>query len=191
MIPAPLLFVDPNQINVQIPWEVEAGSGSVTAVIRANGVDSDPVQLQIAPTSPGVFTTQFGAGPAIAINGDGTLAQPDGSIGASHPAAVGETIVLLVSGLGETVPPGVTGDDSFDASGAFVQRDTAQPVRVVIGGVEATVVFAGLSPQFVGVFQINVTVPAGVTPGDAVSLLVEVGGRSSRDDVTLAVSAAP
>lgn len=191
MIPAPLLFVDPTQINVQIPWEVDATSGSVTAVIRANGVDSDPVQLQIAPTSPGVFTTQFGAGPAIAINGDGTLAQPDGSIGASHPAAVGETIVLLVSGLGETVPPGVTGADSFDENGAFVRRDTAQPVRVEIGGVEATVVFAGLSPQFVGVFQINVTVPAGVTPGDAVSLLVEVGGRSSRDDVTIAVSPAP
>lgn len=191
MIPAPLLFVDPTQINVQIPWEVDASGGTVTAVVRANGVDSDPVQLQVAPTSPGVFTTQFGAGPAIAINGDGTLAQPTGSLGASHPAAVGETIVLLVSGLGETVPPGVTGADSFDANGAFVRRDTAQPVRVVIGGVEATVVFAGLSPQFVGVFQINVTIPAGVAPGDAVSLLVEAGGRQSRSDVTVAIAPAP
>ena len=188
MIPAPLLFVDPTQINVQVPWEVDPSGGTVTAIVRANGVDSDPVQLQVAPTSPGVFTTQFGAGPAIAINADGTLAQPTGAIGASRPAAVGDVIVLLVSGLGATTPPGVTGDDSFDLGGAFVRRDTVQPVRVTIGGVEAPVAFAGLSPQFVGVYQINVTVPEGVAPGDAVSLVVEVGGRSSRGDVTLAVS---
>ncbi|MEZ5361977.1 MAG: hypothetical protein R2748_06420 [Bryobacterales bacterium] len=160
-------------------------------MVRANGVDSDPVELEVAPTSPGVFTTEFGAGPAIAINADGTLAQPAGAIGASRPAAVGDVIVLLVSGLGATTPDGVTGDDSFDSGGAFVRRDTADEVRVTIGGVEAPVAFAGLSPQFVGVYQINVTVPEGAPVGDAVPLVVEVGGRSSRGDVTLAIVAAP
>ena len=188
MIPAPLLFVDPTQINVQIPWEVDTSTGTVTAVVRANGVDSDPIEVPIAPTSPGIFTTSFGVGPGIVINGDGTLAQPNGAIGASHPAAIGNVVVLLVSGLGETTPPGVTGGDSFDSSGAFVRRDTAQPVRVLVGGVEAPVAFAGLSPQFVGVFQINLTVPAGVVPGDTVSIVVEVGGRQSRADVTFAVA---
>ncbi|MCB1019090.1 MAG: hypothetical protein KDC27_04145, partial [Acidobacteria bacterium] len=191
MIPAPLLFVDPAQINLQVPWEVDASGGTVTAIVRANGVDSAPVELEIAPTSPGVFTTEFGAGPAIAINADGTLAQPAGAIGNSRPAAVGDVLVLLVSGLGSTTPEGVTGDDSFDSSGAFVQRDTVQEVRVTIGGVEAPVAFAGLSPQFVGVYQLNVTVPEEAPLGDAVPLVVEVGGRSSRADVTLAIIAAP
>ncbi len=187
LIPAPLLFVNAAQLNIQIPWEVDTSSGTVSAVVRANGVNSEPVALPVAPTSPGMFTADFGAGRAIAINGDGTLAQPMGSLGASHPAMIGDAIVLLLSGLGETTPGGVSGRNSFDLDGNFVRRDAA-PVKVLIGGVEAQVVFSGLSPEFVGVFQINAVVPAGVAPGDAVSLVIEAGGRTSRADVTIAVS---
>jgi uncharacterized protein (TIGR03437 family) len=50
-------------------------------------------------------------------------------------------------------------------------------------------VFSGLSPEFVGVFQINATIPAGVAPGNQVPLVLEIGGRVSRDDVTIAVVA--
>ena len=158
-----------------------------TAVVVVDGLRSDPVRLPVAPTSPGVFTADFGSGRAIAINADGTLAQPVGSLGASRPAAPGDAIVILVSGLGETVPGGVSGANSFDSNGAFVRRDTVQAARVLIGGQEAQVVFSGLSPEFVGVFQINAVVPQGVTPGDAVSLVIEVGERQSRGDVTIAV----
>lgn len=188
-IPAPLLFANGNQINLQIPWEVSAAGGQVNAVVRVNGVGSEATPLSIAPTAPGLFTADFGAGRAIAVNPDGTLAQPQGSLGASRPAAIGETIVLYASGLGETNPPGITGEDSLEDDGSFVRRDVTAPVRVLIGGVEATVVFAGLSPQFVGVYQLNVTVPPGLEPGDAVSIVVEAGGRSSRGDVTIAVAA--
>jgi uncharacterized protein (TIGR03437 family) len=62
---------------------------------------------------------------------------------------------------------------------------------VLIGGVEGQVAFSGLSPEFVGVNQLNVQVPAGVAPGDAVPLVIDIGGRLSRADVTIAVSAAP
>jgi uncharacterized protein (TIGR03437 family) len=190
-LPAPLLFVSGTQINLQIPWEVNTGSGTVTAIVSVNGADSDPVQLPVAPTSPGIFTAESGAGHAIAINSDGTLAHAAGAIpgAATRPAKIGETIQLLVTGLGLTSPVGVTGDDSFDTGGNFVRRDTVTPARVRIGGVDATVVFSGLSPQFVGVYQINATIPAGVTPGDALPLVVEIGGRVSRDDVTMAVAA--
>jgi uncharacterized protein (TIGR03437 family) len=94
-----------------------------------------------------------------------------------------------VTGLGVTSPGGVTGDDSYDAAGNFVRRDTATPATVRIGGMNAPVVFSGLSPEFVGVFQINATVPAGVTPGNQVPLVIEIGGRVSRNDVTIAVAA--
>jgi len=60
--------------------------------------------------------------------------------------------------------------------------------KVTIGGVEAQVVFSGMSPQFVAVYQVNVIVPAGAPTGDAVPLIIEIGGQTSRDDVTIAVS---
>jgi uncharacterized protein (TIGR03437 family) len=60
---------------------------------------------------------------------------------------------------------------------------------VLIGGREAVVGFAGLSPEFVGVFQINVTVPQGVTPGNQVPVVIETGGRSSPEGLTMSVAA--
>jgi uncharacterized protein (TIGR03437 family) len=190
-LPAPLLFVSGTQINLQIPWEVNTGSGTVTAIVSVNGADSDPVQLPVAAVSPGVFTAESGPGHAIAINADGSLAHAAGSIPGltTRPAVAGQPIILLVTGLGVTSPGGVTGDNSYDAAGTFVRRDTATVARVRVGGLDAPVVFSGLSPEFVGVFQINATVPAGVTPGNAVPLVIEIGGRVSRDDVTIAVAA--
>jgi uncharacterized protein (TIGR03437 family) len=188
-LPAPLLFVSSTQINLQIPWEVDADAGTVTVIVSVNGVDSDPVELAVGPVSPGVFTADFGPGRAIAINPDGSLAQPVGSLGNSRPAVPGETLQFLVTGLGATNPPGITGPNSFDLDGNFVRRDTVQQPTVLIGGVEAPLVFSGLSPEFVGVFQNNATVPDGVTPGGEVPLVIEIGGVSSRDDVTMAVAA--
>jgi uncharacterized protein (TIGR03437 family) len=60
-------------------------------------------------------------------------------------------------------------------------------VRVIVGGAEAQVLFAGLAPQFVGLYQINIFVPLGAVPGDAVPVVIEQGGVMSRDDVTIAL----
>ena len=54
---------------------------------------------------------------------------------------------------------------------------TVNAVSVSIGGQDAPVSFAGLTPGFVGVYQISVTVPQGVTPGDQVVLFVSAGGQ--------------
>ena len=97
-------------------------------------------------------------------------------------------MIILATGLGPVTPDAVTGDDSLDEQGAFVRRDTTFQPKVFIGGVEAQVLFSGLSPQFVGVYQVNVFVPGGVEPGDTVSLVIEVDGVRSREDVTIAVS---
>jgi uncharacterized protein (TIGR03437 family) len=58
---------------------------------------------------------------------------------------------------------------------------------VLIGGLPAKVLFSGLSPQFVGVNQVNVMVPNGVTFGDAVPLQVQVGAVTTSNKVTIAV----
>jgi len=189
-VAAPLLFVSENQINLQIPWEVAGFGDNTTAIAMVDGVASDPMALPQTPVAPAVFTFDFGPGRAVAINSDSTVAHAEGSFGsavASRPVAAGEGLVLLATGLGPTVPPALTGEDSLDDQGAFVRRDTLQTPRVLIGDNEQQVLFSGMSPQFVGVQQINVLVAEGTPSGDAVSLVLDVGGVVSRSDVTVAV----
>jgi len=58
---------------------------------------------------------------------------------------------------------------------------------VTIGGINASVLYAGLTPRFPGLYQVNVQVPAGVSPGDAVSVAITISGQTSPDGVTIAV----
>jgi uncharacterized protein (TIGR03437 family) len=185
-VDAPLTGVFPSangdQINAQLPWNVQSGSAQV--VVTRNGVASAPQSFQVAQFSPGIFSVQFGVGQAIAINLDGSLAAPAGSIPglATHPAKAGDTIIILATGLGPVTPPLNSGANSTDTL-----RTTVTTPTVLIGGVSAPVAFSGLSPQFVGVNQVNVTVPAGVTPGGAVPLQISMGGLTSTNQVTIAV----
>lgn len=190
-IPAPLLFVsrEPAQINAQVPWETlggGVGGGTATVVVRRGNLSSQPREIQIAPASPGIFTTQFGVGPAIAINADGSLAAPENSIPGlrTRPARIGEVIVVLGTGLGRVDPPAQTAHASVDAL-----RRTMTTPTVLIGGREATVHFSGLAPEFVGVNQLNVAIPEGVQPGNAVPIQLRMGGITTSDRVTIAVAA--
>ncbi len=100
----------------------------------------------------------------------GTLAAPTNSIAGltKHPATPGDTLILLASGLGPFNPPPVTGYNSLDTI-----RIAATPTLVLLGRTSVPVTFAGLSPQFVGVYQINVTVPFGVATASSVPLQIQ------------------
>lgn len=152
-IAAPLLFVSPQQINAQLPWEV-AATEPVSLVVTNGTAASPPQAVRVAAFSPGLFAI---AGYAVAVNQDGSLAAPTGAIPgfASHPATPGDPLVLLGSGFGPVNPPPITGHNSLDA-----QRNAASPPSVMVAGVSAPVTFAGLSPQFVGVYQINIAIPS-------------------------------
>lgn len=185
-IDAPLNGVFPSangdQINAQLPWNVPPGAAQV--VVTRNGVASPPQTLQVGQFSPGIFSTQFGIGQAIAINVDGSLAAPAGSIPglATHPAKAGDTVIILATGLGAVTPAVANGANTVDAL-----RTTTTTPTVMIGGVGAIVDFSGLSPQFVGVNQINVRVPTGAPAGNAVPLQLSIGGMTSTDKVTMAI----
>jgi hypothetical protein len=161
-IQAPLLFVSGGQINAA----------------------SAPQSLQVGPFSPGIFAIN---NIAVAINGDGSIAAPAGAIPGitTKPAKIGDPLglVILCTGLGVVNPPGVDGAASLDALRTAVTTPT-----VLIGGKAATVVFAGMSPQFVGVNQINVGIPAGTPTGNSVSLQLSLGGVTTDPKVTIAVS---
>jgi uncharacterized protein (TIGR03437 family) len=191
-IQAPLLFVSPNQLNFQVPWEVDISSGTVRVVVTSNGVDSAPIEIAVQEYAPQIFSFDFGPGRAVAINPDGSVAHPENAIAgvSSRPAVPGDILTIFATGLGPTEPPAITGDDSFNENGEFVRRDTVSIPTVFIGGVEAQLQFSGMSPEFVGVQQVNVFVPEGVNPADEVSLVIEIEGLRSREDVTIAVAAA-
>jgi uncharacterized protein (TIGR03437 family) len=179
--PAPLLFVSAGQINVQVPWEVSGPTADIV-VTTAQGTALAPFSASIGPVSPGIFTTQSGKGQAIAINADGSLAGPTGSIPglAVHPAKVGDALIILATGLGAVSPSIADG-----AAGGDTLRYTSATPTVTIGGTTAPLAFSGLSPQFVGVNQLNVTVPK-VAAG-VVALQISMGGIVTSNLVTIAV----
>jgi uncharacterized protein (TIGR03437 family) len=188
-VPAPLHFVSPGQINAQLPWTLLQGAqtGSGTVVVTRGGASSQPRTVQLAQVSPGIYTiSAMGTGPGVVVNlDDGSLAQPAGSITnfPARPARIGGAIIIYATGLGPVDPPVANGADSLDTL-----RRTVIPADVLIGGAQAQVLFSGLSPQFPGVYQLNVVVTPGVPTGNAVPLQVRTGGMTSTDQVTIAVS---
>jgi uncharacterized protein (TIGR03437 family) len=182
-IAAPLLFVSPGQINAQLPWEIPVGT--VTVIVNNNGVASPASAFQAASISPGIFAVQFGVGQAIAINNsDATLAAPVGSIPGltTHPASAGDAVILYVDGLGPVNPPVADGG----IAGTTLTNTNSNPV-VLVGGVSAPVLFSGMTPQFVGVNQINILVPQGAPTGPSVPLQIQFGGITTTDQVTMAI----
>jgi uncharacterized protein (TIGR03437 family) len=173
---APLLFVSSTQINAQLPWEV-ASNGAATVIVNNNGVESAPRTVQVSSFSPAVFSSQ---GYAIAIHVDGTLVAPK-----TYAAMPGETLQLLTTGLGPVTPAPVTGSNSLD-----VQRTTTTTPIVSIGGAPARVTFSGLSPEFVGVYQVNFVVPFTVPDGDNVPLQIQAGASSISSKTSVAISGA-
>jgi len=185
-VPAPLLFVSTGQINAQLPWNVLSSgtTGTANVVVTRNGTASAAQTLQVGPFSPGIFAI---GNIAVSINPDGSIAAPAGAIPgiATKPAKIGDPggLVILCTGLGAVDSPPANGAASLDKL-----RSTTTMPTVLIGGKAANVVFSGLSPQFVGVNQINVAIPAGTPTGDAVSLQISLGGVTTSGSITMAVS---
>ncbi len=202
-VPAPLFGVFKgdgfDQANGIVPQGTAVDGVAEFAIVPNGALGKGPVggsfEVPISPAWPGIYTFLFGPGPAIVTNLDGTLAQPTGSLGGSErPAVIGDVVTIWCNALGllgnGTVPDG---DVPGLGSPLLVPEKT---VKVTIGGVEAQILPPGpvLHPTLVGLFQINVFVPDGVTPGDTVSIVIEVTCPEtgdvfrSRMDVTIAVS---
>ena len=185
-IPAGLYFVSDGQVNAQLPWDVLPSgttSGTANMVVTGPSGPSAPFTVQVIPAGPGVFSFPPGAGYAIAINADGSLAAPAGAIAgiATHPAKVGDTLLVLATGLGTVSPPVANGAASLDAL-----RNTLSVPVVLIGGKQSVVSFSGLSPQFPGINQVNVVVPQ-VSPGNSLPLQFQMGSITSTDQVVIAI----
>ncbi|MGH8247309.1 MAG: hypothetical protein ACREUU_12865, partial [Gammaproteobacteria bacterium] len=181
---APLLFVGPGQINFQMPPEISAGD-SVPAQLRQASGNTLLATIRVATAAPGIFTVLLsGRGQGAVLNQDHSQnGDPQTMLGA-RPAARGSIIQIFGTGAGATIPALPAGQPAV-ASGNPLVLTQAQPT-LTIGGIPARVLFSGMAPGFVGVWQINAEVPAAVTPGSAVPLLVMAEGVVS-NTVTIAV----
>jgi uncharacterized protein (TIGR03437 family) len=154
-VPAYVYYISPTQVNILTP--PNPISGSVPVQVSNNGVSSANFMVQAQAQSPSFFV--FGGGPYIAathVNGS-YLGPTSLYPGLTTPAQPGETIVMYANGFGPTSTPVVSGSET--------QSGTLSPMPVItIGGVTATVTFAGLVAP--GEFQFNVIVPPSLANGD-------------------------
>jgi len=175
-IPAPLLSADSNldQINLQVPFELD-GQAQADIVVNNNGVLSTAETVNIAVT-PAFFTVSMnGIGPGAFLHGADFT-----PITSSAPASAGEVIVLFATGLGAVQPAVASGNATADES------TVAANVTVTIGGLPAPVQFAGMAPNFVGLYQINVQVPTGVPSGDA-QVVLSLDGTITTGQATVSI----
>ena len=182
-IPAPFFYATPGQLAIQIPYEV-AGQPTATLVVNVDGRTSTPRTVNVGAAAPGIFSlNQAGAGPgSILIANTSILALAEGSVAGrtTRPARRGEIISIFLTGLGVTSPALATGTPAG-------LNPTVSTATVTIGGLPAEVLFAGGAPGFVGLNQLNVTVPAAATIGSSVPVVVTMAGKTS-NTVTMAVS---
>ena len=171
-IPAPLYFVSPTQINVELPNGLPGGGTANLAVVRqSTGQVYGSAELQLASADPALFTANgSGGGPALAVNVvDGTVNS------ASNPVARGQYISLYGTGEGfvPNAPP-----DGTAAQGAIASASNPQ---ILLGpaGTTATLLpssavqYSGLAPGFVGLWQINVQIPATAPTGSVAVTLYQ------------------
>lgn len=175
---APLIYAARGQLSTLIPYSA-AGRTSISMQVEYQGVASGPVVLTLSAAHPGVFTADSsGRGQAVAIHEDGSLNS------AANPASRGSVIVLYATGEGQTNPAGVDGKLTNSA----VLAKPVLPVEVRVNGLLAEVLYAGAAPGLVaGTMQVNIRVPDGVPAASALPVVVNVGGISSRLDVTITV----
>jgi uncharacterized protein (TIGR03437 family) len=175
-VPAPIVYVSAKQSSVIVPYEVSTGSTAQIVAVY-NGTKSPAITVPVVPSLPGIFTANSsGTGQGAILNQNLTYNT------AQNPAARGSTVVLFLTGEGQTSPAG------SDGAVTETQITPVLPVTVSFGGVQATSYpFIGEAPSLVaGVLQINVTVPAGAPTGN-VPVTVTIGTGASQAGLTVAI----
>jgi uncharacterized protein (TIGR03437 family) len=156
--PVAVLALTPWQINAQLPPGLPEGPAKFE-IHFPDGSISNGVQQDVHIASPNILAAPYGdpAECQAAVFHSGTGIPAD----AKDPASAGETVEIYATGLGPTKPEvqvGMPAPDSPLATLLF-------PVTVLMGGMPATVTFAGLTPGLIGIYQINAKIPSGLTAG--------------------------
>jgi uncharacterized protein (TIGR03437 family) len=160
-ISSSLFFVSPSQINFLIPYDLLVPSATV--YVARQGVAGPPATIHLSNTAPGFF--QWNGNFAVAEHADGSL------ISSSAPARPGEIVVLFAAGLGRTAPD--------VPSGHVVSIPTtilyASQLRILLNGEPcpaSNIYYAGLTPGFAGLYQINLKLPDDLPPDPGIQMVI-------------------
>jgi uncharacterized protein (TIGR03437 family) len=142
-----------DQISFQVPFETPTGPGAAQIRVVSQDQTTASVVVDSFTEDPGIFTFN---GFAVATHLNGSLVTP------ADPATPGETIVLYTTGLGPLTIDVTDGYPPPSDALAF----TVDPVQALVRGEQCSVLFSGLAPEFVGVYQLNLTLPLDLPFGD-------------------------
>jgi uncharacterized protein (TIGR03118 family) len=175
--PAFVYYISPKQIDVLTP--VDTATGPVAVVVTSNGLVSAATTATMNAYSPGFFLLKDNASVAAVHSSGALVGATTLYAGDSTPATPGETITIFGTGFGPT-NPAIANGTIVAAPQAVVTTPT-----VTIGGVTATVVYAGLVSA--GVYQLDVVVPASTAAGNA-TIVATVGSVSSQSTAIVTVN---
>ncbi len=166
ILPANLYYVSPDQINILVPSNLLPGP--VTVSVTRQGSAGPPTTIVLNETAPQLFAQSPGT--VLATHANGSL------ITEAAPASVGEVIVVYALGLGRTIPDVVAGQ----VTSGLTKLQHLADMEVVLSGTPLDpklIYYAGLTPGFAGLYQINMQVPAGAPPNP--ELRVAIGTQIS------------
>ena len=170
----PVLFVSPNEINAQLPFEA---TGNVAFELRTPGGISNEFQSVVDPAAPSIFMS----GTAGPITGIPTIVRANNNnelVTAADPIHSNDILVIYLTGLGATDPPVADGAATPLSPLSWTPLPT-----VTLGSATLNVFFSGLTPTLVGVYQINATVPDDIKEGLSVPLTISLNGGSTTVNV--------
>ncbi len=185
--PAPVYFVSYGQINFQIPYDTP--TGEFTVRVERDGQMGNAIAVRIVDVAPRILRLGIGEY-GIIVNQDGTFPMPTTPGLASRPARAGDVLVMYVLGGGPTSPAVQSGVAA--PSSPLAQVPSQFQVEIGGGGLLqqpaiVTPMFFGLTPNFVGLYQVNVEITDQVPRGNNVPVTLSSGGVRS-NTVQIAVS---
>jgi len=178
-------YISAGQVNAQLPSNIATGS-PLQLTVTNGGKTSAPVNVTVNAIQPGLLApASFKVGAnqyVVAQHSDGAYVLPAGAISGinSRPAQPAETLVIYGVGFGKVTP-------DFPA-GEIVTGDNklAMTFQLNFGQAPAQLSYEGLSPNYVGLYQFNVVVPA-VPDSDLVPLTFNMGGTPGTQTLYIAV----
>jgi uncharacterized protein (TIGR03437 family) len=195
--PMPLLYTSATQVSGIVPLAVAPGTASgpnVNVVVKYNGATAPPLPVSVVAADPGIFTLTS-SGQAAVLNINTNVMPADYSVNSpTNPTHAGSWIAIYATGFGATSCVAAAGspcDSPAPTEAQFVGGGMVTPVGTVgvtIGGVAVTSP-VGVVPvgSVIGLLQVNVQVPATVTAGTAVPVVLSIAGVNSAGVATIAV----
>ncbi len=165
--PVPIYYVSPTQIAVIVPYTVNDNIVQIQVV--RDTVPSNAVTEFRYTTGPGLFSeSEQGQGLAKILHTDYRQVTPD------NPTIPGDVLQIYLTGLGDVGP--TIADGGLGPAPPQQLSEAVANITAYVDNIQAPVSYAGLAPGLAGLYQVNITVPDGVSNGD---VYVDIAGPDS------------